>query len=80
MDYLSEKSSPLEEEEIKRIFVDILKGLQFIRIFFKNDFIHEELKLDNIFLYKTSKGKIIAKIGEFFLAKKENMYEELKII
>ena len=68
--YLSKKKQEnifLGEEEIKLIFLDILKGLQYLRLVRENKFIHEELKLDNIFLHQTKNGNLIAKVRDFFL-------------
>ena len=77
-DYLyikKQKNILLEEEEIKLIFLDILKGLHYFLFVFQNKFIHGDLKLNNIFLHQTKNGKLIAKVGNFFRTKFFEMYK-----
>ena len=62
----------LPESEIIAIFLDILKGIQYIQWFFKqkgSNFIHGNMNLDNIFFHNTSDGKKIVKIGGFSFGK-----------
>ena len=68
------KDIQLQEEEIQKIFIDILKGMQYTRYFFKMRekpelLVHRDLKPDNIFFHTKSDGQKIAKIGDFGLAK-----------
>ena len=72
-EYLKQKNksgSFLEESEVLLIFLDILKGIQYILHNFKemaqkNVIFFGELGLKNIFLHQTEEGKRIVKIGDF---------------
>ena len=68
-----EKKLEMSEEEIKSIFLEILKGMQYTRFLFKMRgkrelLVHRDLKPDNIFFHKEDK-KTVLKIGDFGLAK-----------
>ena len=66
------KNKYLSEEKILKIFLEILKGIQYANNFFmskKNElFLHRDLKPDNILFHKKDQVKII-KIADFGLAK-----------
>ena len=76
-DYVQQKKkqiSFLEESEIKEIFLEILKGIQYIRYYFKSRgkseiFIHRDLKLSTILIHRTVDGKRIIKIGNCQMGK-----------
>lgn len=55
------------KEESINIFNQILRGVEFIH---KNNIIHRDLKMENIFLKKNQKhGNYVCKIGDFGLAR-----------
>ena len=63
-----------EEWEIKEYFTNILKGMQYIRIFMKKQnknmiLMHRDLKPDNFFFKNTEFGQKLLKIGDFGIAK-----------
>ena len=80
-----EKNKFLKEEEILKMFTDILKGIQYAQFFFRikkpiffhkklkqkgeGHIMHRDLKPDNFFFHTTKDGRRILKIGDFGLAK-----------
>ena len=73
--YILEKKAKkeyIEEKEIRKIFVEILKGMQYARNFFLSKhselFMHRDLKPDNILFHKLG-NKTFIKIADFGLAK-----------
>ena len=72
----------LEEWEIKELFTNILKGMQYIRIFMKKEkknmiLMHRDLKPDNFFFKNIENNQKILKIGDFGNAKTYRPVPEL---
>ena len=72
----------LEEWEIKELFTNILKGMQYIRIFMKKQnknmiLMHRDLKPDNFFFKNIENNQKILKIGDFGNAKTYRPVPEL---